>query len=108
MVILVGNDTLFFASANISFLAPGKEYFLAVCKFLRTKREYCKVFGRSKLGYTIFYFCAMMLSLTKSKLQDNPLFSTVSRNNFTYLSLSWSSGKYCKNGFMTTVFMNRE
>jgi hypothetical protein len=102
MVILVGNDTLF-ASANISFLAPGKEYFLAVCKFLRTKREYCKVFGRGKLGYTI---CAMMLSLTKSKLQDNPLFSTVSRNNFTYLSLSWSSGKYCKNGFMTTVFTN--
>jgi hypothetical protein len=26
MIILVGNDTLF-ASANISFLAPGKEYF---------------------------------------------------------------------------------
>jgi hypothetical protein len=55
MIILVGNDTLF-ASANISFLAPGKEYFLAVCKFLRTKREYCKVFGRGKLGYTIFLF----------------------------------------------------
>lgn len=105
MVILVGNDTLF-ASANISFLAPGKEYFWQFVSSYEQKENTVKSLVGANWAILYFYFCAMMLSLTKSKLQDNPLFSTVSRNNFTYLSLSWSSGKYCKNGFMTTVFTN--